>query len=83
MDFETLLFDKMDRAIRVIHQAYMNRYVHRQVVHLPKTIYVMIRKCHNRYRETREKTTYTTIRAILLEQQPRHILLLLNDLEQT
>lgn len=83
MDFETLLFDKMDRAIRIIHQAYMNRYVHRQVVHLPKAIYVMIRKCHNQYRETRGKTTYTTIRTMLMQQQPRHILQLLNEVEHT
>jgi hypothetical protein len=81
VDFETLLFDKTDRAVRLIHQAYLNRYIHKQVIHLPKALYILIRKCHARYKATGDKTTYVTVREIFLAQHPRHILQFLADVQ--
>lgn len=80
VDFETLLFDKTDRAVRVIHQAYLNRYINKQLIHLPKALYIMIRKCHARYKTTGDKTTYVTVRDLFLAQQPRHILQFLTNM---
>jgi hypothetical protein len=76
IDFSRWFEQSLTRTVYALHHAYVQRYIDKQRHHLPKSMHILLRKCHGRYLERREKTTPTVIEEILVEQEPRHILTL-------
>jgi hypothetical protein len=79
VNFQVTIVLPLERAVRMLQREYFQRYVEKQdeLQHLPKSMYVVIRKCHTRYLNTREATTPEVVREVILQQEPRHILNLL------
>lgn len=79
-DFDGAIHQVLHRIARLLHQHYMERFVLRKEDNrppLPKPFFILIRKCHQRFLETRQKTTPATILEMIWEQEPKHILNLL------
>lgn len=74
IDFNRWIETSLTHTVWTLHHAYVQRYIDRQRVQLPKPMHILLRKCHTRYLERREKTTPSVVEEILLEQEPKHIL---------
>jgi hypothetical protein len=62
-----------------IHKNYYNRYVKKEYTVVPKVYFEMMKKCHERYLETREKTTSVQVYNMILEQDTKVILSLIRN----
>jgi hypothetical protein len=62
-----------------IHKNYYNRYVKKEYTVVPKIYFEIMKKCHQRYLETHEKTTGVQVYNIILEQDTKVILSLIRN----
>lgn len=77
VNFDALVDEPLRNVIRFLHHSYLARFIHREHTLLAKPLYQILKKCHQRYLDTRERTTQATIRTILMEQSPKTILTLM------
>ena len=63
-----------DRMVRVFHQIYIQRYIHKEFIQVDPFIHRFLIDCLNEYRETLERTTPQTMRDRLLRMSPGQIL---------
>lgn len=70
---------KLEGITRYIHDNYMSRYVQKEYVQIPKTYYEIMKRCHEDYRSTREKTTLDKVWNTVLSQEPKNILSLIRN----
>lgn len=77
VSFVALVDEPLRHVIRFLHQSYLARFIHREHTLLAKPMYQVLKKCHQRYLDTRERTTPSAIQAIVMAQPPKTILTLL------
>jgi len=74
----TFLFDEYESTIydiaRMIYHFYVNRYIKKQYVTLPREEYMLLKKCHQWYLQDRQNHLYThTIMTFLSEEPPLNV----------
>jgi hypothetical protein len=70
---------QLSYVVGYIHKNYYDRYVKKEHVVIPKVYFQIMKKCHERFLETREKTTPTVVYHIILEQDVKLILSLIRN----
>lgn len=77
--YVTAVNTAMNQAVVEIHEAYIKRFVKREITITEVNYYYrpMVSKLHGLYHQTHQKTTYQTVRNTLLESHPKAILFIL------
>jgi len=70
---------QLNTIVGYIHKNYYNRYVKKEYTIVPKIYFEIMKKCHERYLETHEKTTSVQVYNIILEQDTKVILSLIRN----
>jgi len=70
---------QLHTIVGYIHKNYYNRYVKKEYTIVPKIYFGIMKKCHEHYLETREKTTVEQVYNIILEQDTKLILSLIRN----
>jgi hypothetical protein len=70
---------QLSYVVGYIHKNYYDRYVKKEHVVIPKIYFQIMKKCHERFLETHEKTTPTVVYHIILEQDVKLILSLIRN----
>ena len=80
-DFKfTLLVDrKINTIANYIHSNYVTRYIKKGYVLIPKMFFFVMKKCHQRYLSTKEKTTIDIIKKVIFEQDTKLITSLIRN----
>lgn len=78
--FSLLVDRKINSIVNYIHSNYVARYIKKEYVLLPKTFFIVMKKCHQRYIDTKEKTTLQEVRKVLFEQDTKLLVSMLRNL---
>lgn len=70
---------QLHAIVGYIHKNYYNRYVKKEYTIVPKIYFGIMKKCHERYLETREKTTAEQVYNLILEQETKMIMSLIRN----
>ena len=73
-NFEKRYEYPLNKYVSYIHSKYIDRYIHKHYIVVPKEDYYLMKQCHNLYLEKRTPTTPETILDLLLQQHPKVIL---------
>lgn len=69
----TDLQKKLDNLIKIIHTAYVNRFIQKKMTVLPQPQYFFLSKVHNNYKETGIKTTLERVKHLLTFERAVHV----------
>ena len=64
---------------KYIHSSYIARYIKKEYVLLSKIYFHIMKRCHQEFIETREKTTLQKVQEIIMKQEPKMILSLVRN----
>lgn len=78
--FSLLVDRKINSIVNYIHTNYVARYIKKEYVLLPKTFFIVMKKCHQRYIDTKQKTTLQEVKKILFEQDTKLLVSMLRNL---
>lgn len=70
---------QLNTIVGYIHKNYYNRYVKKEYTIVPKIYFGIMKKCHEKYLQNREKTTPEQVYHIILEQDTKVILSLIRN----
>lgn len=70
---------QLSRIVVYIQKNYYDRYVKKEHIIVPKVYFEIMKKCHERFLQTREKTTTERVYHIILEQDAKLILSLIRN----
>lgn len=68
---------------KYIHSSYIARYIKKEYVLLSKIYFHIMKRCHQEFIETREKTTLQKVQEIIMKQEPKVILSLVRNFSVT
>lgn len=69
----------LNHLCKKIHDAYVRRFVKKQFVFLPKLQFLFLKKVHNTYVNTSEKTTIERVSSLLLQESPVSLYRMINS----
>jgi hypothetical protein len=64
---------------KYIHSSYIARYIKKEYVLLPKIYFHIMKKCHQNFLESRERTTIERVQEMIMNQEPKVILSLIRN----
>lgn len=70
---------QLNTIVGYIHKNYYNRYVKKEYTIVPKIYFGIMKKCHEKYLQNREKTTPEQVYNLILEQDTKTILSLIRN----
>ncbi len=70
---------QLNMVVNYIHKNYYNRYVKKEYTIVPKVYFEWMKKCHEHYLETREKTTVQQVYQMIIKQDPKRIISLIRN----
>lgn len=70
---------QLNMVVNYIHKNYYNRYVKKEYTIVPKIYFEWMKKCHEHYLQTREKTTVQQVYQMIIKQDPKRIISLIRN----
>jgi hypothetical protein len=70
---------QLNMVVNYIHKNYYNRYVKKEYTIVPKVYFEWMKRCHEQYLQTREKTTVQQVYQMIIKQDPKRIISLIRN----
>lgn len=70
------IVNRYNNMISFLHSQYIERYINKKFIELPKPIHYILKLCHERYKFDRQKTTKNVVTKLLSLQTPKFLMYL-------
>lgn len=77
--FEQIIEEGIAKATRHIHKKYISRFIRKEYVNVQKNYFEIMQLCHENFKRSKIKITASSVKEIILKQEPSKIISLIRN----